>query len=383
MDGVIFLAIAGACVMSWLKYRHQRQMKEIEAKPGGADPQTVQQLHAATQQVHVLTADKTQLEERVRNLETIVCNVDFELNAKLNRLASRQLQATVMSPGGVEHAETEAFSVSGIEPGAHVAGRFVVEEQLGAGGMGAVYRARDEQLGETVALKVIAGAGLLDPAAADRFRREASAARRISHANIVRIHDIGEEHGMLFLSMEYISGTSLAALIQRHGTLPFAQLRTIVSQICKGMQAAHEAGVVHRDLKPGNILIDEAQQVKIIDFGLARQPHLEGMTATGMILGTPEYMAPEQIRGRAVDPRTDIYALGAVMYHAMVGHPPFRGDSPISVGFAHCNEELDPPNAVKPDIPPAWSQLVVTAMAKDPSQRFDSADDLADALPPA
>jgi serine/threonine-protein kinase len=224
---------------------------------------------------------------------------------------------------------------------------------------------------------------LLDPAAADRFRREASAARRISHPNVVRIHDIGEEQGMLFLSMEFIAGTSLAALLERHGTLPLDQLRDITQQICRGLEAAHEAGVVHRDLKPLNILIDARQQVKIIDFGLARLPHLEGMTATGMILGTPEYMAPEQIRGRAVDPRTDIYALGAVMYHALVGHPPFRGDSPISVGFAHCNEVLPAPNAMRPEVPPGWSQLVVKAMAKDPAGRFDSAQQLAASLPPA
>lgn len=384
MEGVVFFAVVAAIALTWLKYRHQQKMRELDAQGGGGSPQTVQQLHAATQQVHFLTAAKGELEERVRNLETIVCNVDFELNSKLNRLASRQLAMTQRSPvGGAETAETEAFSLQHIQPGSTVAGRFHVEEQLGSGGMGAVYRARDDQLGEQVALKVIAGAGLLDPAAADRFRREASAARRISHSNVVRIHDIGEEQGMLFLSMEYIAGTSLATLIERHGTLPLDQLRDMVSQICKGLEAAHEAGVVHRDLKPHNILIDARQQVKIIDFGLARLPHLEGMTATGMILGTPEYMAPEQIRGRAVDPRTDIYALGAVMYHALVGRPPFRGDSPISVGFAHCNEALEAPHDVKPEVPPAWSQLVVKAMAKDPAARFDSAQQLAASLPPA
>jgi serine/threonine-protein kinase len=116
-------------------------------------------------------------------------------------------------------------------------------------------------------------------------------------------------------------------LLERHGTLPLGQLRDVVNQICKGLQAAHSAGVVHRDLKPGNILIDDHKQVKIIDFGLAALPHLEGMTATGVILGTPEYMAPEQIRGRTVDARTDIYALGAVIYHALTGRPPFRGES--------------------------------------------------------
>jgi serine/threonine-protein kinase len=361
-------------MISWLKFRHERAMKEIEVK----------RLHAmAMQPAPQLPAANPQMEERVQNLESIVCNVDFELNAKLNRLASRQLQFSMMPPSAEETAETAAFSVGGVTPGARLAGRFVVESQLGAGGMGAVYLARDEQLDEMVALKLIAGAAMLDPAAAERFRREASAARRISHSNVVRIHDIGEEQGMLFLSMEYIGGTSLAALIKRHGTLPFQELRSIVAQVCDGLDAAHKAGVVHRDLKPANVLIDENQQVKIIDFGLARLPHIEGMTATGLILGTPEYMAPEQIRGKNVDARTDIYALGAMIYHALVGRPPFGGDSPISIGFAHCQEPLVPPAAAREEVPAAWSQVVVRAMEKDPAARFDSVAELVAALPPA
>jgi len=384
MEGILAITAPFLLVYFIVRMRHERKMRELEFKNGA--PQLAQaqsqQLVQAEQQVRQLTAAKQELEERVRNLETIVCSVDFELNAKLNRLASQQLAATQVSVGGGdENAETEAFSVTGITAGTRVAGRFIVGDQLGAGGMGAVYQASDEQLGETVALKVIAGSALLDPAAADRFRREASAARRISHPNVVRIHDIGEEHGVLFLSMEYIAGASLADLIERHGKVPLPQLRTIASQICAGLSAAHEAGVVHRDLKPGNILIDERQHVKIIDFGLARLPHLEGMTATGMIIGTPEYMAPEQIRGRAVDPRTDIYALGAVLYHALTGRPPYQGDSAIAVGFAHCNEPLVPPAQRDLKVPEAWSALVVRAMAKDPAQRFDSAADLAAALP--
>jgi len=208
-----------------------------------------------------------------------------------------------------------------------------------------------------------------------------TAARKISHTNVVRIHDLGEEAGMLFISMEYIAGTSLQEMLRRHGRLEPHTLRPIVAQICAALEVAHGAGVVHRDLKPGNILLDDRQQVKVIDFGLAALPHLEGMTATGMILGTPEYMAPEQIRGQPVDARTDIYALGALMFHALVGHPPFRGDSPIAVSFAQVNQEVTPPDSIVRGLAPAWSQLVIRAMAKDPSQRFASARDLAAALP--
>ncbi len=380
MVDVLAVSLFFAVILTFMKYRHTLKMRQLELDRGAVGPPQLQQ---AEQHVHHLRAVNAQLEERVRNLETIVCSVDFELNAKLNRLASQQLVLRAARPSSsLETDETEAFSVGSVQPGGRVAGRFVVERPLGAGGMGAVYLARDEQLGEVVALKVIAGAALLDPAAADRFRREASAARRISHPNVVRIHDIGEEQGVLFLSMEYIAGDSLSSLLSRHGTLPLPQLRDLVSQVCAGLGAAHEVGVVHRDLKPGNILVDGAN-VKIIDFGLARVSHVEGMTATGMILGTPEYMAPEQIRGRPVDARTDIYALGAVMYHALTGRPPFSGDSPIAIGFKHCNEVLVPPQQVKHDIPEAWSQLVTRAMAKDPASRFPSARDLARELPPS
>lgn len=367
-------------VLSAIKNYHVLRMKKLELEAGGGNAHSIRQLQQAEQHVHYLSAANAQMEERVRNLETIVCSVDFELNAKLNRLASQQLQVRATPLSADEAAETAAFAIGNVQPGGRVAGRFVIERLLGSGGMGAVYQARDEQLGEMVALKVIAGSALLDPGAADRFRREASAARRISHPNVVRIHDIGEEQGVLFMSMEYIAGDSLSALLERHGTLPIPQLRDVVAQVCAGLAAAHEAGVVHRDLKPGNILIDGAH-VKIIDFGLARLAHIEGMTATGMILGTPEYMAPEQIRGKPVDPRTDIYALGAVIYHALTGRPPFQGDSPIAVGFKHCSEELVLPQQIKGDVPAAWSELVARAMSKDPSHRYAGATELAAKLP--
>ncbi len=368
---IAFFSLVVVMVVSlqWMKHKSQERLRQLE----------VEEASRRMLAPPAPAADPA-LEHRLRNLESIVCSVDFELNAKLNRLASKQLAGATQAAAS-EHAETEAFSLGRIGPGTRVAGRFVVEEQLGTGGMGTVYRARDEQLGEQVALKVIAGAALLDPAAAERFRREASMARRISHANVVRLHDIGEEQGMLFLSMEYIAGTSLAELIRRHGTLPPSQLRPIAAQICGGLDAAHQAGVVHRDLKPHNVLVDERQQVKIIDFGLARLPHLEGMTATGLILGTPEYMAPEQIRGQPVDARSDLYSFGAMLYHALTGKPPFSGDSPIAIGFAHCSQALVPPAQARAGVPAAWSELVVRAMQKDPAHRFASAAELLAALP--
>ncbi|HRI08354.1 MAG TPA: serine/threonine-protein kinase, partial [Nannocystaceae bacterium] len=246
---------------------------------------------------------------------------------------------------------------------------------------GAVYLARDRQLGEEVALKVIAGLGLTDPAAADRLRREASAARRISHPNVVRLHDLGEEGGLLFLSMEFVDGESLHQLLTRAGLLSPAQLRPIAAQICDALAAAHTAGVIHRDLKPANVLLDRQQRVKLIDFGIARLAHSEGMTATGMVVGTAEYMAPEQIRGGTVDARTDVYALGVILYQALTGRPPFVGETPIAVSLAHCTDPVPPPSTIRGDLPPAWESLILRALAKDPRQRFQSMNEVRAALP--
>ncbi|HWB81582.1 MAG TPA: serine/threonine-protein kinase, partial [Nannocystaceae bacterium] len=212
-------------------------------------------------------------------------------------------------------------------------------------------------------------------------RRAASAARRISHPNVVRLHDIGESDGLLFLSMEYVPGGSLRDLLAKHGVLPTAHLRSFAQQIAEGLHAAHMAGVIHRDLKPANLLIDDHQRVKIIDFGLARLAHLEGMTATNMIVGTVEYMAPEQVRGGTLDARTDIYSFGALLWHALVGRPPFSADNPIAIGFAHCSDPVVPPSQARQGLDARWDALVLKALAKDPNERWGSALELRDALP--
>lgn len=367
--------IAGILGPRYLRFKHEQRMKELE----GAGPDA--------RALKALTEERKALEQRLQALETIVCNVDFELNAKLGRLAAATQSLAALGPAVTPDGrapttvqDAEGLVTGHIRPGQRVGGRFVIVRLLGAGGMGAVYLARDEQLGEEVALKVVAGLGLLDPTAADRLRREASTARKISHPNVVRLHDIGEEHGLLFLSMEYVAGESLAARLQRLGALPATQLGAIAEQLCDGLTAAHAAGVIHRDLKPGNVLIAGDRTVKIIDFGIARPLAGAAMTATNMVVGTPEYMAPEQVRGGLVDPRTDIYALGAVLYHALTGRPPFAGASPIAVGLAHCQEPVTPPRQLRPDIPPGWEALILRALEKEPARRFQSALELRDAI---
>ena len=382
---IVFFSIFGTVVaLRYLKYAHELKMKQLER---GVEIRAA--LPASPElkaEIKMLEAQRSELEQRVRNLETIVCNVDFELNAKINRLATQSLAALSSGAPAARHGlnavvdDAGSLATGKIRAGTRVGGRFVIERPLGAGGMGAVYLARDEQLGESVALKVIAGMALLDPGSAERLRRETSMARRISHPNVVRMHDLGEEHGLLFVSMEYVAGESLGARIQRLGTLTPAQLRPLVIQLCEGLTAAHGVGIIHRDLKPANVLIDAQERVKLIDFGIARGDLQVGMTATNMVVGTPEYMAPEQVRGGAVDARTDVYALGAVLYHALTGRPPFRGDTPISVGLAHCQDPVTPPRQLRPDIPPVWDSVILRALEKTPAARFPTVQALQAAL---
>ncbi|MEZ4383278.1 MAG: serine/threonine-protein kinase, partial [Nannocystaceae bacterium] len=300
------------------------------------------------------------------------------LEAALPGSAERTVQAT---SGGIA-AQTERVLQGTVRPGLVVAGRFEIIRLLGAGGMGAVYLARDLKLNEEVALKVVAGLGLSDPGAAERLHREAAAARRISHPNVVRLHDIGEEGGLLFLSMEFVDGESLHQRLTRLGRpMTPGELRPLFVQLCEGLIAAHAAGVVHRDLKPANILIDRGGQVKLIDFGIARMAHVDGMTATGMVIGTAEYMAPEQIRGGGIDARTDIYALGIIAYQALTGQPPFTGETPIAVSLAHCTDPVPPPRTIQPQLPAVWETIIMRALEKSPPMRFQSAVELRSALP--
>lgn len=217
--------------------------------------------------------------------------------------------------------------------------------------------------------------------AAERFRREAQAARRITHPNVMRIHDLHEDGRLLFLTMELIEGDTLAAFVRRRDPLPVSEALAVLGEVALGVSAAHAAGVIHRDIKPRNVIVGAspaagaagARPVKVIDFGLATTSFLAGMTATGMILGTAEYMAPEQVRGTACDARADVYALGALAHHVFCGRPPFRGESPIAVGFAQLTEPPRPPRELRPEIPESAERAILRALAKDPASRFADA----------
>ena len=380
MTGVLVPFIVFASITAWvlgpkwLKMWHEQKLRELEL------------MRAPPQLPAGAVDEKLQLEERLRTLETIVCSVDYELNSKLNRLASRQMLLPAKEPSTIGSAATIASTPPpamhpSLAHGQLLAGRFLLDRILGEGGMGAVWLARDEKLGEPVALKVIRDALITDPSAIERFKREISAARRIHHPNVVRLHDLGEESGMLFLSMEYVDGESIAERIKRAGPMPFADARRIAVQLCDAVEAAHGAGVIHRDLKPANVILAHAGPLKVIDFGVAKLAQLEGMTATNLILGTPEYMAPEQIRGGTVDARTDLYALGMILHEALVGRTPFKGSSPIAVGFAACTQVVPPLRSARADVPDAWDAFVRRALAKEQAERFGSAAEMRAALP--
>jgi serine/threonine-protein kinase len=330
-----------------------------------------------------------------------VCSVDYELNQKLAKMIdeSRAMGALPAPPtppstpgkteAKVEHASagldrtatahvtppSAAPMTTSFEPGQVIAQRYRIQRLLGKGGMGAVYLADDEVLGELVALKVISSAFAADEQAMiARFRREAASARKVSSPSVIRIHDLGEARpGLLYLSMEYFAGRTLSEVIAQRGIVPIKDAQDMLTQISNGLEAAHAAGVVHRDLKPSNVLVGERGAIKIIDFGLATTGVAEGLTATGAILGTPHYMAPEQVRGKAIDARTDIYALGALAYHLVCGRPPFSGDNAIAIGFAHLSEAPTPPCQLRKDIPASLDAAILAALSKSPDDRPASA----------
>jgi tetratricopeptide (TPR) repeat protein len=264
----------------------------------------------------------------------------------------------------------------GLGKGELFAGRFELIEELGAGGMGKVYRVFDKKIGEDVALKVLHSEIARDERIVDRFRNEIKLARRITHKNVCRLHELHEEGKTLFITMEYVSGQDLKGLIRETGALATGKAISIAKQVAEGLAEAHDLGVVHRDLKPQNIMVDKDANAKIMDFGIARSLRTVGMTAEGMIIGTPEYMAPEQVEGLEADQRTDIYALGAILFEMATGKVPFEGDSPLSVAYKHKNEMPLPPRKLNAQIPEPFNQLILRCLEKEKENRYQTADEL-------
>src|SRR4051795_6809000 len=259
-------------------------------------------------------------------------------------------------------------------------GRYRAEKRLGAGGMAEVWCAQDEVLGRRVAVKLMGGRFAEDPEFHERFRREAQAAAGLTHPNIVAIFDRSEWEGTPYIAMELVDGQTLKELVQQRGPLPPHIAVGLTEQILRALGYAHRRGIVHRDVKPQNVILDPEGQAKVADFGIARANNSSEMTQTGAIVGTVQYLSPEQANGDPVDARSDLYSTGIVLYELLTGHPPFDGEAPISIALKHLNERPVPPGQMHPGIPPALESVVMRSLEKDPARRYQTAEDFIAAL---
>jgi tetratricopeptide (TPR) repeat protein/predicted Ser/Thr protein kinase len=300
------------------------------------------------------------------------CRQDLsDLNLTAARAAVEQ---TVASTGSGMRSPARPGRV--IEEGSDLGERYHIVQQLGEGGMGEVYLARDRELDRDVALKVIRLDLSSHPAILERFKREIQLSSNITHKNILRVYDLGEAAGVKFLTMQYIEGQDLASLMRRSGRLPLTQVVDIFRQSCEGLQAAHEQGVIHRDLKPQNILIDTRGRVAIADFGLAKSYQQVSLTEAGKVIGTPHYMSPEQVKGIPLDQRSDLYSLGIILYEMLTGTVPFTGSSAYEVMMQRTQRTPRPASDHNPKIPPYLLKILERCLQADPTLRYGSASEI-------
>jgi len=254
--------------------------------------------------------------------------------------------------------------------------RYEIIEELGRGGMGKVYRVEDKKISQEIALKLINPGIAADKQTLERFNNELKTARMVSHRNVCRMYDLGEDSGIHFITMEYVRGEDLKSMIRMSGQLGIGTAISISKKICEGLSEAHRLEVIHRDLKPNNIMIDKEGNARIMDFGIARSLKAKGITGSGIMIGTPEYMSPEQVEGKEVDQRSDIYSLGIILYEMLTGRLPFEGDTPFTIGIKHKSEIPEDPITFNSSIPEDLNRLILRCMEKDKENRFQCAEDV-------
>ncbi len=276
----------------------------------------------------------------------------------------------------IDVTETIETPKEALTTGSTFAGRYQVIEELGKGGMGKVYKVLDKETNEKIALKLIKPEIASDKKTVERFRNELTTARKIVQKNVCRMYDLNKEKGNYYITMEYISGQDLKGLIRQTGQLTIGKAVSIAKQICDGLAEAHSLGVVHRDLKPNNIMIDKEGNAKIMDFGIARSLEAKGITGAGVMIGTPQYMSPEQVEGKDVDKRSDLYSLGIILYEMLTDRVPFEGDTPLTVGVKQKTETPKEPKDFNPQIPDDLNRVILKCLEKDKENRYQNAGDV-------
>lgn len=289
-----------------------------------------------------------------------------ECGSKLPREEDITAAATLTMPAPVQQ----------LIRGSMFAGRFEVIEELGRGGMGTVYRVLDRSINEEIALKLLKPEVATDANIIERFKNELKLARKITHKSVCRMYDLNEEDGTPYITMEYVPGEDLKSLIKRAGKPSLEKAVLFARQMGEGLAEAHKLGVVHRDLKPSNIMVDREGNIHIMDFGIARLVSASELTEEGVVIGTPHYMSPEQAMGEAVDQRTDIYALGVILFEMVTGQAPFQGDSALSIALKHKSEIPQDPKKLNTQVPESLSRLILKCLQKDRDQRYQNAQEL-------
>jgi tetratricopeptide (TPR) repeat protein/predicted Ser/Thr protein kinase len=297
-----------------------------------------------------------------------------EAPAESQQVTSKTIDSQVVPAEGVAVPTPVGTAAPGAhEPGSVLGDRYRIDEFLGFGGMGSVYKAFDLELEREVALKVIRPHMADDPNVLARFKQEIILSREVTHRNVVRIFDLGQADDTRFISMEFIEGTTLHGLLKERGPLPAEEAIEIVEQVCLALDAAHQQGVVHRDLKPANIMIEPGGRVVVMDFGIARSLESSGMTQTGALLGTPDYMSPEQVKGESVDARSDLFALGIIFYQLLTGELPYKGNTPMAAMYTRTQKRAAPVRDLKPDLPGFLGDVVGRCLEIPVHKRYQSA----------
>jgi serine/threonine-protein kinase len=294
----------------------------------------------------------------------------------------RRSPASALTEAGWTGSRRAGAEETPLGTGTVLGGRYVVEALLGRGGMASVWRARDRELDEEVALKVLRDDVVAShPRLVAQIKEEIKLGRRITHPNVLRTHDLGDLDGVRFISMELVPGPTLRSMLDRHGALSLPVGLQLGRQICRGLAAAHEAGVIHRDIKPQNIIVAQNGVAKIMDFGIAlAQERHDAAGGDGQVAGTPDYMSPEQIQGKRVDARADVYALGVVLYEMFTGVRPFHAETAVQTLLRNLMEEPLPVRRLRPELPEALEALVLRTIVKNPEERTQTAVELRAAL---